>query len=416
MLKPVLENPWIQAAAVLLALVGVGVLAYLLSPVLIPLFAAFMLAYLLDPVVDYFENAEGKNRFFRWRVPRGVTIFALGVVALLLLLSIPLVVIPQLIIESKELVTVAAAEDAEAAAEAAATEEPDELPGYERLIERIPLDALVRELGWEEPDRSARGIVAQKIGAFVRDHATQLLQSTWSRFVGATMTFAQLAKASGQALVSAVFFLANVALFAFVSGYLLKDFDGLVTSARDLVPPRYRPKTVEIVQKIDNQLRSFIRGQVTVCLSLGLMYAIGLTICDVPFALLIALFGTVASLVPYLGVAMTLIPALLMAYLGHGFDWHFVGVLITFAVAQGLEGNVLTPNIVGDKVGLHPVWVILAILVFGSALGFLGILIAVPLAASLKVLVVEGVQYYKRSPVFEGASPPSGDDDAPPGD
>ena len=70
MLKPVLENPWIQAAAVLLALVGVGVLAYLLSPVLIPLFAAFMLAYLLDPVVDYFENAEGKNWFFRWRVPR----------------------------------------------------------------------------------------------------------------------------------------------------------------------------------------------------------------------------------------------------------------------------------------------------------------------------------------------------------
>src|SRR5690606_13684673 len=149
-----------------------------------------------------------------------------------------------------------------------------------------------------------------------------------------------------------------------------------VTSARDLVPPRYRPKTVEIVEKIDHQLRSFIRGQVTVCLSLGLMYAIGLTICDVPFALLIALFGTVASLVPYLGVAVTLIPALLMAYLGHGFDWHFVGVLITFAVAQGLEGNVLTPNIVGDKVGLHPVWVILAILVFGSALGFLGILIA----------------------------------------
>ena len=90
---------------------------------------------------------------------------------------------------------------------------------------------------------------------------------------GATMTFAHLAKASGQALVSAVFFLTNVALFAFVSGYLLKDFDGLVTSARDLVPPRYRPKTVEIVQKIDHQLRSFIRGQVTVCLSLGLMYA-----------------------------------------------------------------------------------------------------------------------------------------------
>ena len=131
----------------------------------------------------------------------------------------------------------------------------------------------------------------------------------------------------------------------------------------------------------------------------------GYTICDVPFALLIALFGTIASLVPYLGVAMTVIPALVMVFLRHGLDWHIVGVLITFALAQGLEGNVLTPKIVGDKVGLHPVWVILAILVFGSALGFLGVLIAVPLAASLKVLVLEGVQYYKKSPLFEGASP-----------
>ena len=414
MLRLVLKNPWVQAAGTLLALLGAGLLIYLLSPVLIPLLGAFLFAYLLDPVVDYFENADGKNRLFRWRLPRGVTLFALGLVVLLLLLSIPAVVIPQLILESRELLAVAAAEEAQAAANATSITEPGALPWYERFMERLPLDALIRGLGWDEPGHSARSIIAQKFGIFVHDHALQLLQSMWSRLVGATLTFAQLAKASGQALVRAVFFLANVALFTFVAGYLLKDFDRLLAAARELVPPRYRPKTLEIAHKIDHQLRGFVRGQMTVCLLLGLMYLIGLTVCGVPFALPIALFGMFASLLPYLGALMTLFPALLMAFLRHGLDWHLVGVFVTFAVAQGLEGNVLTPRIVGDKVGLHPVWVILAVLVFGSALGFLGILLAVPLAASLKVLVVEGVQYYKRSPLFVDGSPPSGGSTSPP--
>ncbi|HQM50578.1 MAG TPA: AI-2E family transporter [Candidatus Hydrogenedentes bacterium] len=426
MLKPVLENPWFQAAAVLVALLGVAFLAYLLSPVLVPLFAAFMVAYFLDPVVDYFENTEGKNRYFKWRLPRGITISVLALIGVLLVLSIPLVLVPRMILEAKELVTAAtsaevtngaqgqepgsqpAVGDAAAGGEEDAAEadgaDSDASPWYERFLERIPLEDVVRQMGWEEPGRSARSIVAQKVGTFVRDNATKLLESTWSRFVGATTTFAQFARASGRALLDAVFFVAKFALFAFVAGYLLNDFDRLVVSARGLIPPRYRPKTVEIITKIDHQLRSFVRGQVTVCVFLGTMYGIGLTICDVPFALAIALFGTVVSLIPYLGVAMTVIPALLMAFLRHGFDVHLVGVVITFALAQGLEGNILTPRIVGNQVGLHPVWVILAIMVFGSALGFLGVLIAVPLAAALKVLVVEAVQYYKKSPVFEGGS------------
>ncbi|MFO7976013.1 MAG: AI-2E family transporter [Candidatus Hydrogenedentota bacterium] len=428
MLKPVFENPWFQAAAILLALVGVGFLAYLLSPVLVPLFAAFMVAYLLDPVVDYFENREGKNRFFKWRFPRGVTISLLAFIGVLLVLSIPLILIPQLIIEAKELVTVATLEEegpdksqeekpgkpSTAGKGGAESEEvsADKLPWYEKFLEQIPLDEVVKEMGWEEPGRSARGIIAEKIGVFMQENATHLLESTWSRFAGATTTLAQFARASGEALLNAVLFLANFALFAFVAGYLLKDFDGLVISARELIPPRYRPKTVEVFKKIDRQLRSFVRGQVTVCLFLGAFYAVGLLICDVPFALLIALFGTVASLIPYLGVVMTVIPALGMVFLQHGIDWHIVGVIATFGLAQGLEGNILTPKIVGDQVGLHPVWVILAIMVFGSALGFLGVLIAVPLAAALKVLVVEGVQYYKTSPVFEEGSVFSEEDDS----
>jgi predicted PurR-regulated permease PerM len=133
------------------------------------------------------------------------------------------------------------------------------------------------------------------------------------------------------------------------------------------------------------------------------MYALGFWISGTPLALMIGAFGLVASFVPYLGVVLTSILAISLTLLAWGIDVHLIGVLITIGLAQFLEGNVLTPKIVGDQVGLNPVWVILAVLVFGNFLGFLGLLIAVPTAAALKVLVVEAVAYYKNSKVYRGS-------------
>jgi predicted PurR-regulated permease PerM len=133
---------------------------------------------------------------------------------------------------------------------------------------------------------------------------------------------------------------------------------------------------------------------------LGAMYILGLTFARVPFSIPIGIFGGVAAFIPYIGITLTIIPSVILTLLAHGFDWHLGAVLATFAIAQFLEGTFLTPKIVGDKVGLNPVWVILAILVFGNAFGFLGILLAVPMAASLKVLVLEGIAYYRASKVF----------------
>jgi predicted PurR-regulated permease PerM len=438
MLKPVLENPWVRAAGLLLALVGIVFLGYLLSPVLIPLFAAFMVAYMLDPVVDYFENASGKNRFWKWKLSRGVTISSFAVLALILALCVPLVLIPSVIGQAKGLIATPTQEQApgEPSAleqapgkpstletapgdpcpqeQASGGETPDaeadaEKAWSERLADALPLDAFVDDMGWERPEgMDSRAVLASKVGGFVKSHATEFVQSNAASFASAGQwagtTVAQVFASIGRVLLGGILFLGNFALFAFVAGYLLKDYDRLIARGKDLIPPRYRDGTCRILGDIDGQLKSFIRGQMTVCLCLGSMYAVGLLVCGVPFAILIAAFGMVASFVPYLGVVLTVGPALLMVFLQHGLDWHIVGVLVTFAVAQGLEGNVLTPKIVGDQVGLHPVWVILAILVFGSALGFLGLLVAVPLAASLKVLVVEAVAYYKKSAVFETVS------------
>ena len=399
MLKPVLDNPWVRAACAVCAVAVTGVLCYVLSPALVPLFLAFLVAYTLDPVVDFFEARK---------IPRSCAVGALAILGILLLVGIPLFLVPSLISEADQLIS--------AATSATRAEGQGVIAAWcDRLLEALPLDYLVRAMGWVEPDAElidARAILGEKIGEYVKTHASQLAQSFAPHFASvgqkAGLGVAQFFAALGRGTVGVIIFLGNLALFAFVAGYLLKDFDGLVAGARELVPPKYREKTFAIVGKIDVQIRSFLRGQMLVCLCLGIMYAVGLLISGVPFAVVIAAFGAVASFVPYLGLVLTMGPAVILTLLQHGLDWHVIGVLLTFVIAQSVEGTILTPKIVGEQVGLNPVWVILAILVFSSTLGFLGLLLAVPLAASLKVLVVEGVAYYKRSPVFEGGGPDDG--------
>ncbi|MDZ4861767.1 MAG: AI-2E family transporter [Candidatus Hydrogenedentes bacterium] len=269
-----------------------------------------------------------------------------------------------------------------------------------------------------EDDIDARALLAEYIGTNVRDFAVQFAKT----HAGSLASFGQQAgmnvfgfiRSLGQALLNVVLFLANFALFAVVAGYLLKGFDPLKANARKLIPPRYAPKTLAILGDIDDQLRSFLRGQMTVCMCLSLFYTIGFLIFGVPFAIPIGAFALVVSFIPFVGVFVIAVIAILLTLLQYGIDYHIFGVIFWVILAQFLEGNFLTPKIVGDKVGLNPVWVILAIMVFGNFLGFLGLLLAVPIAAALKVLVVEGVAYYKASPLFEGVEPE--DDSEPPAD
>ncbi len=389
MSHPVLANPWVRAVGALLAIVLVGILAYILRPVLVPLFLAFIVAYIFDPVVDYFQAR---------RIPRGVTIGALAILAILLCLSIPFVVVPGIIAQGDSIVKSARSEMGRG----------NELLGS--LLESERLEDLLRQAGWIEPgdqDPDALTVIRTRVGEYVKGQSLQFVRNNAANLAvagkSAGVSIAGVFASLGNSLLQVVLFVANFALFAFVAGYLLKDFDSIVQGGRSLLPPRYAPKTVEIAGKIDSQLRSFLRGQTTVCVCLGAMYTVGFLISGLQvMALVIGVFGMFASFIPYLGVLIVAVFALTMAVAQYGIDWHVLGVLITIGIVQLLEGNVITPKIVGEQVGLSPVWVILAIMVFGSFLGFLGLLLAVPIAAVLKVLVVEGVDVYKRSPVFEG--------------
>jgi predicted PurR-regulated permease PerM len=387
-----LSNPWVRAVGALLGLLLLGLAAYALSSVLIPLFLAFLAAYILDPLVDFFEAR---------RVPRIATIAGLGLVGVVLFLSVPIVVVPSVISQANAIIHSPRADTGRLN------------QWFEEALNSPRMVRAVREMGWVEPEVQkvdTLDVVRRKVGEYVRTQSTQLIRANASniaaagRTAGATLY--DMFVSIGNSVLAIILSIGNFVLFAVVAVFMLKDFDQIKSSAQRLIPPRYEPKTVEILSKIDQQLRSFLRGQTTVCLCLATIYTVGFLVSGLQaMAIMIGGMAMFVCFIPFLGHAFISVTALTMAVLQYGLDWHVLGVLITIGIVQLIEGNLLVPKIVGDQVGLSPVWVILAIMVFGNVLGFLGLLIAVPTAAALKVLVVEVVAYYKRSPIFDGGGP-----------
>jgi len=404
MFDVVLKNPWVRAIIALTSLVGVAFLAWLLRPILVPLFFAFIVAYVFDPLVDRLE---------KFKISRIVSIAILALIGIGLALAGPLLLLPSVITEADHLIGVA---------QERMRPGPDGAVPAETLLNRLPLRGLVEALGLApegQADYDPVSVLVKEASERVRDGATNFLKDYGAQAaqfgkIGGTGVLGVFSSI-GRAILGFVLSVGNIVLFAVVAGYLLRDFDGIIVTAKDLVPPRYRDRTFSIFSKIDGQLRSFMRGQALVCLALGVLYSIGLSLSGVPFAVALGIFGGAVSFVPYLGLILTILPASILCIVSHGgIDLHLAGVMATFVVAQMLEGTVITPKVVGEQVGLGPVWVILAVLVFGNALGFLGLLLAAPIAASLKVLVVEGVEYYRQSPVFAGETEASDPPEAAP--
>jgi predicted PurR-regulated permease PerM len=202
---------------------------------------------------------------------------------------------------------------------------------------------------------------------------------------------------SGMALLSA---LANMLLIPVVTFYFLRDWDVMVSKIHEAVPRKAEKKTKLIAVEVDTVLGAFFKGQVLVMLCLAVIYCVGLSVAGLEFALLIGLIAGVVSFVPYLG----LIIGLTLACLASIFQLHdasgLLAVLIVFGVAQILESVVLTPILVGDKIGLHPVAVIFAVMAGGQLFGFTGILLALPVAAVLLVLFRHIDGQYKNSELY----------------
>jgi predicted PurR-regulated permease PerM len=178
--------------------------------------------------------------------------------------------------------------------------------------------------------------------------------------------------------------------------YFLRDYDRMLQSARDLLPFSQRDRALRLGREFDRILGGYVRGQLTVCACLAVLYATGLWLAGIEGGVPVGLLAGALFLLPYLGSVLGLVTALSLALVQYGADRHLLYVLATFGVAQGIESWFLTPRIVGERLGLHPVAVILALFAGGELLGFFGVLIALPLAALGKVALTSALSELGR--------------------
>jgi predicted PurR-regulated permease PerM len=342
---------WIITFLVLFALI------WLLREILLPFVAGLALAYVQAPLADRLERL-GMNR----------TVAALLVVAVvvLILLAIVLFVIPLLIQQGLGLLT--------------------NIPGY---VDRIRALIAQSELPW----------LNEIAGGDTKKTLTELVRGA----AGWLATFAASLWAGGKALAS---FASVLIVMPVVTFYLIADWHNMLAIVDSWVPPRHRDTVRELAGEIDKAVSGFLRGQLGVCLVLGLYYAIALTLVRLNFGLLIGFAAGLLTFVPYIGSLTGLLVATSVAIAQFWPEWKWIlTVVAIFLVGQFVEGNIISPKFVGERVGLHPVWVIFAMFAFGYLFGFVGLLVAVPLAAAIAVLFRFGLRQYLASPVYTGEKP-----------
>jgi predicted PurR-regulated permease PerM len=332
-------------------------LLWLLREVLLPFVAGMALAYVQAPLADRLQRL-GLNRTVAALLIVGVAVLALLALALLLL---PLVVQQSLALASN-------------------------IPGYVSRIRELLADPDRPWLSW------INGGGTSKTLSDVMGHA-----SAW------LATFAYSLWAGGKALVSVVSILIVMPVVTF---YMICDWHAMMEVLDSWIPPRHRETVRALAREIDLAIAGFLRGQLGLCFFLGLYYAIALTLVGLNFGLLIGSLSGFVTFVPYVGSLSGLLIGTSVAIAQFWPDWTWIlAVVAIFLVGQFVEGNILAPKFVGERVGLHPVWIIFAMFAFGYLLGFVGLLIAVPLAAAIAVMFRFAVRQYLASPLYKGEEP-----------
>ena len=352
---------WAIAAAVFLAIL------WLLGDVLLPFIVGGAIAYFLDPVADRLE---------RIGLSRVMATVVITLVVLLVFVLMVLAVIPTLVAQTVALVN-------------ATPEIVQQLQTF--IVERFP------EI--EDETSTARRTLAD-IAAAIQARGGQLLATVLS---------------SAMTVVNAVVFIVVVPVVAF---YLLMDWDRMVAHLDRLLPRDHAPAIRQIAREIDAVLAGFVRGQVTVCLILGSFYAVTLMLAGLQFGLVVGAIAGAIAFIPYVGTLVGGALAIGLALFQFWGDWWQIGLIAAiFLVGQFFEGNILTPKLVGESVGLHPVWLLFALSAFGALYGFVGMLVAVPVAASIGVLARFGIAQYSRSLLYQGlagrSNPPAELPDTP---
>ena len=338
----------------LAAFIVLALALWLLSDILLPFVVGLVLAYLLTPFVDRLERL-GVNRL--------VASLSLVIVVVLAFVWMILLVAPLLGGQLASFI--------------------ENVPGYIAKLQKLASDRpWVQEIfgGSFGADKSMGDLVGQGVSWI-----TTFLKSLWS---------------GGRALVSLFSLLVIAPVVGF---YFIYDWHRMVARVDSWIPVHQRAVVRQLAREVDASISGFVRGQTAVCLLLGSFYAIALTLTGLNFGLLIGLVSGLITFIPYVGSTTGLVLSLGVAVAQFWPEWTSIAtVLAVFVAGQFIEGNILSPKLVGESVGLHPVWLIFALLAFGYLFGFVGLLVAVPLAATIGVLARFAFKHYRESSLYTG--------------
>lgn len=330
-------------------------LLYLLAPVLTPFLLGALLAYLGDPIADRLEQKK---------LSRTLSVIVVFAVMCLVGLLLLLILIPLL----QEQLT--------------------------SLLSRLPLIVPWLQntaLPWLS---STLNIETSNIDLAV---LKQTLAANWQDLGNILGLLLGKVTHSGQLIFA---WMAYLVLVPVVSFYLLRDWDVLVASIQELIPRQYEPVITKLTRECDSVLAEFLRGQLMLMLALGVIYSIGLWLVGLEFALLVGMMAGLVSFVPYLGSIVGIVIAGILAFMQFHDIAHLVYVGIVFGVGQTIEGMLLSPILVGERIGLHPVAVIFAVMAGGQLFGFFGVLLALPAAAIFVVLLRHARNKYVESSLY----------------
>ncbi|MFZ1386436.1 MAG: AI-2E family transporter [Thiolinea sp.] len=344
----------------LVVLTIASVLFYLLSPMLTPFFVAGLLAYLGDPLVDRLE---------KMKLSRTLSVTIVFVVISLIILIFFLFLVPMLEMQIKRL--------------------GEKLPGY---------------LDWSFGTIGAylQNNVGIDPSVLEGEKLKSIISSNWQQTGGLIKNVIQTISKSGFMIVGWIGTLALIPVLLF---YLLRDWDNLVAYLHDLLPRSVEPTVTQLAQESDEVLGAFLRGQFMVMIALSILYWLGLSLIGLDFALLIGFIAGLVSFVPYLGLIVGITIAGIAVLFQTQDPINLVWVLAVFVVVQVIESSFLTPWLVGERIGLHPVAVIFAVLAGGQLFGFVGVLLALPIAAVLAVIMRHLQSQYKQSNVYSDTPP-----------
>jgi predicted PurR-regulated permease PerM len=334
----------------------IAFLLYLLAPILLPFVSAALLAYLGDPLVDRLE---------KMKLSRTLSVVVVFLLIFAFLIPFFLFLIPLLKEQVGSLL--------------------HQLPDY--------IDWLVVNLQPMLQDKLGLSLPTLDV-----EQVKETFTKEWTNAGGFLKGLIRTVSHSGLIVAG---WLANIILIPVITFYLLRDWDKLVAYIHDILPRSIEGKVTQLMHESDEVLGAFLRGQMLVMLALGVIYSVGLRIIGLEFSLLIGLFAGLLSFIPYMGLIVgILIAGIAMLFQTHDVT-NLLWVFLVFGIAQMIEGMFLTPVLVGDRIGLHPVTVIFAVLAGGQLFGFFGILLALPVFAVIAVLLRHAHKKYKGSKIYQ---------------